>query len=171
MKTLNAKSEIRNPRTERNPKPESRNLPGLFGASLWTFLPCPANRFGLRISGIRLSDFRPPVWLALAMLSLATMPQLSNAAEPRNLIQLENQKPGTTDWLLTNQKGSRPPLCAPDDEPYDRVGGGAKNSGLLLPYEHPGGETLKVYVSTEPRPTTRSTFTGWVITAAKALGS
>src|SRR5688500_12647932 len=57
----------------------------------------------------------------LVGLAVATLAQSTPAAESRNVIQLENQKPGTTDWLLTKiKKGTRPPAYAPDDEPYDR---------------------------------------------------
>ena len=92
------------------------------------------------------------VWLVLAASILATMPQQTGAAAQSNIVQMENQKPGTTDWLLTKiKKGSKPPLYAPGDEPYDR--GWRRRKDLEGYCSHPSirsGEALKIYVSTEP---------------------
>ena len=61
---------------------------------------------------------RPVVLLILAGLIVA-----ADAAEKSSVIQIENQKAGTTDWLLTKiKKGTRPPRYAPEDEPYDKGG-------------------------------------------------
>lgn len=91
-------------------------------------------------------------WLTFSVWSLATLPPISRAAEQRNPIQLENQKPGTTDWLLTKiKKGTKPPLYAPDDEPYDRGWRRRKElEGFCSHTSIRAGETLKVYVSTDP---------------------
>ena len=59
---FNPKSEGRNPKSERNPKPETRNLASRQGTSFDFFLPLAEIRFGLRtsaffrISGIRISN-------------------------------------------------------------------------------------------------------------------
>jgi hypothetical protein len=92
------------------------------------------------------------VWLVLAGLILATMPQPTDAAAQNNIIQVENEKPGTTEWLLTKiKKGPKPPLYAPEDEPYERgwrrrieIEGYCSHTSIRA------GDTLKVCVSTEP---------------------
>lgn len=99
-----------------------------------------------------MKPFHPNVWFILILGSLSTLPLRSSAAEQRNVIQVENQKPGTTDWLLTKiKKGTKPPLYAPDDEPYDRGWRRRKElEGYCSHTSIRAGETLKVYVSTEP---------------------
>ena len=92
------------------------------------------------------------LFLVLVVAGLAALtPQVSAAAEG-NIIQIENEKPGTTEWLLTKiKKGSKPILYAPEDEPYDlgwhrrkQVEGYCSHTSIRA------GETLKIYVSTEP---------------------
>ncbi len=68
----------------------------------------------------------------------------TNATDQHNLIHVENEKPGTTDWLLTKVKRR-------ENEPYDQgwhhrreVEGYCSHTSIRA------GETLKVYVSTEP---------------------
>ena len=63
MKPLNPKSEVRNPKSERNPKPESR-IKGVARDFARTFSDWRKTQFGFRISayfrssGLRISDFR-----------------------------------------------------------------------------------------------------------------
>ena len=73
-------------------------------------------------------------------------------APGENVIQTENARPGTMDWILTKiKKGPKAPLYAPEDEPYElgwhrrkQVEGYCSHTSIRA------GETLKVYVSTEP---------------------
>jgi hypothetical protein len=64
MPSLNLKSEVRNPRSERNPKPEARKVPPGGAARRHFFTPVVQTDFGLRISdffrasAIRISEFR-----------------------------------------------------------------------------------------------------------------
>ena len=90
--------------------------------------------------------------LVLAVLTLATMPQFTHAAEQRNLVQLENQKLGTTDWLLTKiKKGPKPPRYDPVDEPYDQGWRRRKElEGFCSHTSLRAGETLKIFVNTDP---------------------
>jgi hypothetical protein len=107
----------------------------------------------------------------LAGLILATLPQPTDAAAQNNIIQVENEKPGTTDWLLTKiKKGPKPPLYAPEDEPYERGWAPAnRDRGLLFSYEHSGGGDVEgVREHRACGPNTRLIFTGWVITGEKA---
>jgi hypothetical protein len=78
---MNAKSEVRNPRSERNPKPEAQPLRCAAGLAARVILPATVFRFGLRlsafyrISGTRVSEFqighRLLLLLALALPSTA----------------------------------------------------------------------------------------------------
>jgi hypothetical protein len=57
--------------------------------------------------------------LAVGALAVAGVPVQASA--PRNAVQIENEKAGTMGWLLTKmKKGSKPPIYAPEDEPYDK---------------------------------------------------
>ncbi len=69
-----------------------------------------------------------------------------------NIITEENAKPGTTDWILTKiKKGPNPPLFAPEDEPYDKGWRRRKQvEGYCSHTSIEAGETLTVYVSTDP---------------------
>jgi hypothetical protein len=88
----------------------------------------------------------------LFALILVVLPSTVAAAESRNAIQRENQKAGTTDWLLTKiKKGSNPPRNAPPDENYDRGWRHRKElEGFCSHTSIRAGETLTVYVSTNP---------------------
>ena len=79
------------------------------------------------------------------------LPSTSPAAE-RNVIQLENEKPGTTDWLLTTiRKGAKPPRYDPEDEPYEKGWRRRKElEGFCSHTSIRAGETLKIYVSADP---------------------
>lgn len=73
--------------------------------------------------------------------TLSTAP--GSAAEP-NLIQIENEKPGTKDWLLTK-------VHRHDDEIYEL--GWRRRTGIEAYASHTSiaaGETLDVHVSTQP---------------------
>ncbi len=57
----------------------------------------------------------------LAVLGLVVANTPVRASGPRHVIQIENEKAGTMDWIVTKiKKGSKPPLYAPEDEPYDK---------------------------------------------------
>lgn len=64
---------------------------------------------------------------------------------PRNdIIRAENEKPGTTDWILTKVKRH-------EDEPYEKGWHRRKEiEGYVSHLSIKPGETLKVYVSTDP---------------------
>src|SRR5262245_8031788 len=86
--------------------------------------------------------------LIVAMLSLAP-----GAAEAQNLIRAENEKPGTTDWLLTKiiKKGPIPTRYAPENEPYEKGWRRRKQiEGYTSHTSIKAGDTLKIFVSTEP---------------------
>src|SRR5688572_27672552 len=89
------------------------------------------------------------LWVLTAAVMLFAV--LTDAAES-NVIQLENQKPGTTDWLLTKiRKGTRPPKFEPEDEPYDKGWRRRKElEGFCSHTSIRAGEVLKIYVSTDP---------------------
>src|SRR5688500_9508265 len=94
----------------------------------------------------------PHARLALIALLLAMILASAHAAEQRNAIQLENEKPGTTDWLLTKiKKGSKPPRYDPEDELYEKGWRRRKElEGYCSHTSIRAGETLKIYVSTDP---------------------
>ena len=92
------------------------------------------------------------VWLVAAALMAFLVPQRSDASERSDVIRLENQKAGTTDWLLTKiKKGTRPPKFEPEDEPYEKGWRRRKElEGFVSHTSIRAGETLKIYVSTDP---------------------
>src|SRR5262245_13401477 len=59
------------------------------------------------------------LWLGLIMAALSLSP---GAADAQNVIRAENEKAGTTDWLLTKiiKKGPIPSRYAPENEPYEK---------------------------------------------------
>lgn len=82
-------------------------------------------------------------FLAMAFSVIMLLPARATAAE-RNVIQIENEKPGTTDWLLTKVQRH-------DDEIYEL--GWHRRKGIEAYASHATirpGETLAVHVSTEP---------------------
>lgn len=84
------------------------------------------------------------VFLWVAAATAALLVPAASAADPRNLIQVENDQPGATDWLLTKVKRH-------DDEIYEL--GWHRRKGIEAYASHTslrGGETLDVHVSTEP---------------------
>src|SRR5688572_24181072 len=91
------------------------------------------------------------VWLVAALILFAAQ-QLNEAGDKSNVIQLENQKAGTTDWLLTKiKKGTRPPKFEPADEPYEKGWRRRKElEGFCSQTSIRAGETLKIFVSTDP---------------------
>ena len=81
--------------------------------------------------------------LLLAALAALLTSNIATAAEP-NLIQVENAKPGSTDWLLTKVQRH-------DDEIYEL--GWRRRKGIEAYASHTSiksGETLSVHVSTYP---------------------
>jgi hypothetical protein len=95
----------------------------------------------------------PSVWLLVVCASgvpaLASEPTVPGRA---NRIRLENEMPGTTEWMLTKiVKGPAAPLYAPADEPYDRGWRRRKEvEGYCSHTSLRAGERLAVYVSTDP---------------------
>ena len=91
------------------------------------------------------------VWLMAALILFAEQ-RLNEAAEKSDVIRLENQKAGTTDWLLTKiKKGTRPPKFEPADEPYEKGWRRRKElEGFCSHTSIRAGETLKIFVSTDP---------------------
>lgn len=91
------------------------------------------------------------LWIITTLLFGLALPP-GNAAERSNLITTENQKSGTTDWLLTKiKKGTRPPKFEPDDEPYEKGWRHRKElEGFVSHTSIRAGEILKIYVSTDP---------------------
>src|SRR5687768_4030698 len=89
-------------------------------------------------------------WFAALILVAAL--HTGTAAQNHNRITTENRKPGTTDWLLTKiKKGTRPPKFDPDDEPYEKGWRHRKElEGFVSHTSVRAGETLKIYVSTDP---------------------
>lgn len=93
---------------------------------------------------------RGPVWL-LVLCASGTAAWGSEASGPRNVVRQENERPGTTAWILTRTaKGPKAPLYAPADEPYDKgwrrrkeVEGYCSHTGIRA------GERLAVHVSTD----------------------
>jgi hypothetical protein len=97
----------------------------------------------------------PTVFVALVLIGLCVIlsPRHASAAEPSPIIQAENSQPGTTEWLLTKvtKKGTKAPLFAPDDEPYEPGWRRRKElEGYCSRTSIKAGETLTVYVSTDP---------------------
>ena len=92
------------------------------------------------------------LWLALAALVLLATFSCAYSAENRRIVQLENEKPGTTDWLLTKiKKGSKPPRYEPENEPYEKGWRHRKElEGFVSHTSIRAGETLKISVSTDP---------------------
>lgn len=88
--------------------------------------------------------------LVVGALAVAGVP--IQAAAPRNAVQIENEKAGTMDWVLTKiKKGSKPPIYAPEDEPYDKGWRRRKQvEGYCSHTSIRAGQTLDVYVSTDP---------------------
>ncbi|HEX7861432.1 MAG TPA: N,N-dimethylformamidase beta subunit family domain-containing protein [Verrucomicrobiae bacterium] len=76
----------------------------------------------------------------------------SEGAERSKVITVENAKVGTTDWVITKiKKGTRPPKFEPDNEPYEKGWRHRKElEGYVSHTSIRAGETLKVYVSTDP---------------------
>jgi len=75
------------------------------------------------------------------------------AADAQNLIRAENEKPGTTDWLLTKfiKKGPIPSRYAPENEPYEKGWQRRKQiEGYTSHTSIKAGDTLRIFVSTEP---------------------
>ena len=71
----------------------------------------------------------------------------------QNLIRAENEKPGTTDWLLTKfvKKGPIPTRYAPENEPYEKGWQRRKQiEGYTSHTSIKAGDTLRIFVSTEP---------------------
>jgi len=92
------------------------------------------------------------LFFVLIVSGLSALALEARAAEQRNIIQIENEKPGTTEWILTKiKRGMKPPLYAPEDEPYDKGWRRRKEiEGYCSHTSIRAGETLKVFVSTEP---------------------
>jgi hypothetical protein len=69
-----------------------------------------------------------------------------------SMIVAENKKPGSRDWLLKERpKGSVPPKYEPADEPYAKGWRRRKElEGYCSHTSIAAGETLKIFVSTEP---------------------
>ncbi|HEY9489652.1 MAG TPA: N,N-dimethylformamidase beta subunit family domain-containing protein, partial [Chryseosolibacter sp.] len=66
------------------------------------------------------------------------------AQKRSGIIDAENAKPGTTDWLITK-------VVRHEDEPYEKGWHRRKEiEGFVSHTSIKAGETLKVYVSTEP---------------------
>jgi hypothetical protein len=90
--------------------------------------------------------------LVLAVVFIAVASSQAGTSRQRNTLQIENEKPGTMDWVLTKiKKGSKPPLYAPEDEQYDKGWRRRKEvEGYCSHTSIRAGETLDVYVSTDP---------------------
>ena len=90
--------------------------------------------------------------LVLAVLCMAVVDSQAGTPGRRSVIQAENEKAGTTDWLLTKiKKGSVPPRYAPVDEEYDKGWRRRKElEGYCSHTSIRAGETLDVFVSTDP---------------------
>lgn len=99
----------------------------------------------------RESEMRRKIFFSFAYLVFTFLYWLpANAQEPgfspekHNLIREENMKPGTTDWILTK-------VTRDQDEPYES--GWHRRKGIEGFTSHTSiraGETLNIYVSTEP---------------------
>src|SRR5690606_28200335 len=80
----------------------------------------------------------------ICFLVLAWAAQNANAQQKSNIITAENAKPGTTDWIITK-------VYRYADEPYDSGWHRRKEiEGFVSHTSIRPGETLKVYVSTDP---------------------
>jgi hypothetical protein len=88
----------------------------------------------------------------LVVLGGAMLSGPAGAVGARNVIQIENEKAGTTDWLLTKiKKGTVPPKYAPEDEDYEKGWRRRKEvEGYCSHTSIRTGETLDVFVSTDP---------------------
>lgn len=86
------------------------------------------------------------------VISAPIFPPFQLQAESLNPVQVENQKPGTTDWLLTHlKKGPTPPLYAPEDDAYadgwrrrEEIEGYCSHASISA------GEMLTLHISTNP---------------------
>ncbi len=82
--------------------------------------------------------------LILAIAGVVALNLEPRAAGQRNIIQMENEKPGTTEWLLTSVQRQ-------DDEAYEL--GWRRRKQIEAYASHTSiraGETLNVHVSTAP---------------------
>jgi hypothetical protein len=81
----------------------------------------------------------------LTTLLFILAPPSGSAAERSDVITAENQKPGTTEWLLTKiKKGTRPPKFEPENEPYEKGWRHRKElEGFVSHTSIRAGETLK----------------------------
>ena len=85
------------------------------------------------------------------------------SAEKKNIIQLENAKAGTSDW-----RSRRVPRH--DDEWYDEGWNRRKQiEGYCSHTSIRAGETLKVFVNTDPAAISRLIYIAWAIMVVKAV--
>jgi hypothetical protein len=94
-----------------------------------------------------------PVWLlALCASGTAAWGSEATVHAPRTVIRQENERPGTTEWILTRTaRGPKAPLYAPADEPYEK--GWRRRKEVEAYCSHTSirvGQRLAVYVSTDP---------------------